>query len=210
MSVQTEIDRINGAKKSLSSWLDSNGVEASDSEKIDGLVSLLGDVSLGSDVSGVTAESSDVLTGKKYVNKNGVLVDGEFTLATELTEQDSLISQIQTALEGKATGSGGSLETCSVSITVPANTNVILTSVADGVASCSAMYLPSQMTGTLSILKDSFVVAGYSVTTSSTRAVTITGSIEKVSDNSAYTCGCVFKVTGDGTITISQEGGGSN
>lgn len=47
---------------------------------------------------------------------NGLPEAGGENLDTVISEQDSLISQIQTALQGKAAGGGGSVETCSVQI----------------------------------------------------------------------------------------------
>lgn len=54
-----------------------------------------------------------VMEGKEYIDQNGVKQTGEFTLDAELTEQDSLISQIMTALGGK-TASGSVKETTTV------------------------------------------------------------------------------------------------
>ena len=53
-----------------------------------------------------TANADEIMSGETaYVN--GSKVTGTFTIDNELNTQDSLISQIQTALQGKATGSGG-------------------------------------------------------------------------------------------------------
>lgn len=75
-----------------------------------------------------TATADEIFEGEtSYVN--GKKVTGTFTIANEITEQDNLISQIQSALEGKAAGNGGNsggdnsgnaggaaIETCNVSV----------------------------------------------------------------------------------------------
>ena len=58
----------------------------------------------GIDTSDATAEPADILSGKTaYVDGNKLT--GKFTIENELTEQEDLISQIQTALSGKSVGS---------------------------------------------------------------------------------------------------------
>lgn len=59
------------------------------------------------DNSTVTAVESDVMSGKKFGASGGVKT-GTFSLDSELSTQDDLIAQIQTALEGKAAGGSGS------------------------------------------------------------------------------------------------------
>lgn len=49
-------------------------------------------------------ESTDLLSGKELIDGSGSKVVGTFTIDDELTTQDDLISQIQNALNGKATG----------------------------------------------------------------------------------------------------------
>lgn len=51
---------------------------------------------------------SDLMKGKQMISGAGVAVTGSFTLDSELSEQDSLIDQIKTALAGKAVGGGSS------------------------------------------------------------------------------------------------------
>lgn len=48
------------------------------------------------------ANEGEVFLNKEYINANGVKKSGTFTIDTELTSQDELISQIQTALLNKA------------------------------------------------------------------------------------------------------------
>lgn len=51
--------------------------------------------------------ATDLLAGKQLIDGEGKVVDGAFTLEEEMTEQDSLIAQIKTALHSKASGGGG-------------------------------------------------------------------------------------------------------
>lgn len=60
----------------------------------------------GIDTSDATASADEIMSGETaYVN--GQKVTGTFTIDSELTAQDDLITQIQSALEGKAAGGSG-------------------------------------------------------------------------------------------------------
>lgn len=77
---------------------------------IDGIISginyIANNASGGVDTSDATAQASEIMQGETaYVD--GKKVTGTFTIENELTAQDNLIAQIQTALEGKAGGSSG-------------------------------------------------------------------------------------------------------
>ena len=51
--------------------------------------------------------ASDLMKGKQLINGKGAVVNGSFSLDSEMTAQDSLIAQIKLALAGKAAGEGG-------------------------------------------------------------------------------------------------------
>lgn len=53
------------------------------------------------------AAETEVFAGKEYINASGEKKTGAFTIDAEITEQDSLLAQIRTALVGK-TAAGGS------------------------------------------------------------------------------------------------------
>lgn len=73
------------------------------------------------DTSDATAEAASVMEGETaYVN--GSKITGTFTIADELATQDSLISQIATALEGKSAGT--SLPDGTIKVTVNLNFSV--------------------------------------------------------------------------------------
>jgi len=59
------------------------------------------------DTSEVTVTPEKMLEGETALGADGEVKTGTFTIQPELTEQDALIAQIQTALQGKAAGSGG-------------------------------------------------------------------------------------------------------
>ena len=61
-----------------------------------------------------TAE--DLMANKELLDAEGKKVTGTFSLDSELATNTDLISQITTALEGKAAGGGGNVETCTVEI----------------------------------------------------------------------------------------------
>ena len=65
------------------------------------------------------AIASELFANKELIVADGNVVTGTFTIDSELTTQDTLIAQIQTALEGKAADSssgsgGGSVETITI------------------------------------------------------------------------------------------------
>ena len=73
----------------------------------------------GIDTSDATADASEIFYGETAY-ANGEKVTGTFTIDDEIGDQISLISQIQSALEGKAAGGsggssgGGNIETCTI------------------------------------------------------------------------------------------------
>ncbi|MBR2388211.1 MAG: hypothetical protein IKB02_05970 [Clostridia bacterium] len=59
------------------------------------------------DLTNDTVSPSDLMSGVTAHGANGQTITGTFSLATEISAQDTLIAQIKSALEGKASGGGG-------------------------------------------------------------------------------------------------------
>lgn len=81
------------------------------------IASSINGISAGTELPELTNEGSaaDLLLGKELINSDGEVIEGTFTIDSELTMQDDLITQIQTALEGKAAGSEPVLQSKTVS-----------------------------------------------------------------------------------------------
>lgn len=56
------------------------------------------------DLTNDTVSEDTVFQGTTFHTANGDVKTGTFTIASELTDQDSVIEQIKTALQGKAAG----------------------------------------------------------------------------------------------------------
>lgn len=75
------------------------------------------------------AVEEEIFEGKETIDETGAVKTGTFTLASELTAQDSLIYQIKTALQGKTAGGGGEVGglTQYAKFTAKPTSNVIFT-----------------------------------------------------------------------------------
>lgn len=67
------------------------------------------------------ATQDEVFLNQEYIDENGIKKTGTFTIDSELTQQESLIAQIQSAIDelpdagsGGSSGGGGGVETCTV------------------------------------------------------------------------------------------------
>jgi len=101
------------------------------------------------------ATSADILLGKEAINAEGNKITGNFSIDEELTAQDSLISQIQTALEGKASGGEVSCVLQDKTATPSTSSQVITADDGyDGLNTVTIEAIPStfiEPTGTISI-----------------------------------------------------------
>lgn len=141
----------------------------------------------------VTENGTHDVTGYAYVN---VTVPTE-DLNTVLTEQDALITELEAALEGKAAGGGGSVDTCTVSTTTGLDTIYICYDNGETGVHEDAPLTSSKHT--ISVAKDSILVvemANY------TTPLEVTGSATLLhSYYSTYT----FYVTGDCTLVSDNS-----
>lgn len=97
--------------------------------------------------------AADLLSGKELIDGDGNVVTGTFTIDSELSTQDNLISQIQTALQNKASASEPVLQTKTVTPTTSSQ-NVTPDSGYDGLSKVTVNAIPSNYivpSGTLTI-----------------------------------------------------------
>ena len=66
--------------------------------------------------------ASDLLYGKQLIDAEGNVVEGSFTIDSELSTQDSLITQIQTALQNKVSASEPILQEKTVTPSISSQT----------------------------------------------------------------------------------------
>lgn len=129
-------------------------------------------------------------------------------------------ASVNVNVAGSGGGSGGgSVETCTVTIEkIPANYNLIYQYVENGEVRCKSVYFPMDLDAQLQqmlsidtshIVKNSFIVFGKSTIASSIVGGNTTGDVEIVGKNGSSfdtqtgnTCGHIFKVKGDCSITM--------
>lgn len=64
------------------------------------------------------AVNEEVFEGKEYIDNNGNKKTGNFTINEELNTIDTMLTQLESSLNGKIVGGGGNIETCSVRVMV--------------------------------------------------------------------------------------------
>ena len=109
MSVQTEITRIQTAKRAISEAIGGKGVEVPPTAKLDDLAALVALIQAGNDTSDATATAAEIFDGQTAYVASGK-VTGKFTIDRELTDQGSKIAAIMQALSGKAMPKSGGSE----------------------------------------------------------------------------------------------------
>ena len=86
--------------------------------------------------------AAELFAGKELIDGNGEKVTGTFTIDSELSTQDSLITQIQTALQNKASASEPVLQTKTATPTTSAQ-NITPDSGYDGLSKVTVNAIPS-------------------------------------------------------------------
>ena len=122
---------------------------------LDEMATSVASIEVGIDTSDATASADEIMQGETaYVD--GEKVTGTFTIDSELTAQDNLIAQIQTALENKAVGSEPTLQEKTVSPTTSSQ-SITPDSGYDGLSKVTVNSIPStyvQPSGTLDVTEN--------------------------------------------------------
>lgn len=144
---------------------------------------------------------SDLMTGKQLIDGDGNVVTGTFSIDDELTAQDDLIAQIQTALEGKASASEPVLQSKTVT---PSTSTQIVTpdSGYDGLSNVIVDAIPTQTKSAIPSTSNQIITPDSGKFLSS---VTVEGDANLVAENIAEGVS-IFGISG----THSGGSGGSS
>lgn len=122
MSIQSEIARIDSNIANSLLKVAAKGVTVPDNASSNDLPGLIEQIPTGAQLPELSnpASEAEVLEGYEYIDQEGAAKTGTFTIDSELTEQDSLLTELEAALEGKAAGGGETTtyDTCTVQINV--------------------------------------------------------------------------------------------
>lgn len=132
----------------------------------------------------------------------------------EVDEQSAVVDELMAALQGKSVPGGSetpAYETCTVHVKAQRAGTIHLSyiTLADGVPTCVAPCSTYAYDDDIEVIVGSFIVFGANATAPTYFPMTVTGDIECINSSSltmqtANTCGFVFKINGDGTITSNS------
>lgn len=132
---------------------------------------------------------------------------------SQLQTNNSKLSALITELQGKAAaggGSSGTLETCTVSLDTSGSStapeNLIYVTIENGEIVVKTLSLPmagmmSTFSPIINVIKGTSIILGHNTTATIAINATCTGGVKAIS-YAANTCGCSFKITGDGSIHL--------
>lgn len=136
------------------------------------IASNISGISTGTELPELTNEGSaaDLLLGKELINSDGDVVEGTFSIDSELTTQDNLIAQIQTVLQSKASATP-TLQSKTVTPTTSSQ-NVTADSGYDGLSKVTVNAMPTatQATPTISVSSSGLITASATQTAGSSGA----------------------------------------
>ena len=108
MSIQSEINRITSNISSAYTAAAEKNATMPIRQSSENLATTILSIPTGVDLPELPnpATETEVFAGKEYIDGTGDKKIGAFTIDAEITEQDSLLAQIRTALVGKTAGGG--------------------------------------------------------------------------------------------------------
>lgn len=108
MSIQSEINRITSNISSAYTAAAEKNATMPIRQSSENLATTILSIPTGVDLPELPnpATETEVFAGKEFINGSGDKRIGAFTIDAEITEQDSLLAQIRTALVGKTAGGG--------------------------------------------------------------------------------------------------------
>ena len=212
------LETANTDKENMITSLEEMGVTVEDGASLGDIASLIPTVETGIDTSDATATADKIFKDETaYVNDEKVT--GTFTIDSELTTQDDLISQITTALESKASAAH-TLQDKTVSPSTSVQT-VTPDSGYDGLSkvTVNAMTTATQATPSITVSSTGLITAsstqtaGYvsagtksatkQLTTQAAKTITPSTSSQTAVESGRYTTGAVT-VAGDSNLVAGN------
>lgn len=118
-----QIDRIKNNIQASLNVVAEKGVTVSTDSTSDQLPGLIAQISVGVSLPELESPASEdeIFLDKQTIGADGEIKTGTFTIQPELTQQNSLIDRIKTALQGKAAGGGSAKPEQTKSLTITEN-----------------------------------------------------------------------------------------